>query len=503
MGFFDRFRREKANSYIQTPMTGGRVSVDEDLSVGQFFSSLANSYGSMANKLPFELYEYVELVALYNADFSQAVDNVKNLANPGFNILVNSKDESKAAKYREKLTQIERKIKPKFGGFHGIANGLVRQGAIYGAMCGEWIINADLTDVVDFVFLNPKNIRFFWDEEEQDWHPYQKVDMLQVEMAKKRGQEIRNLDCIRLNTTTFIYYNAFALNNNPYGVPPFISSLEPIEVQRQLLNNLKSITKKMGMLGILEVVIERLPMEAEETFNQYLARCQAFLLNYQGLIQNMVNEGGIVHFDDSEVKNLSIAEKAEGAEKLFTLNEEQIFSGLHTMPSVQGRSYSTTETYASVSYEILLRSIGDFTMGAKYIIEQGCWLMDKVWGIGVDEITLDFNENKAVNQLQKAQAEAISINTDLTLWRNKILNQTNVAQRHGIDVPVEPLDAPVESKPTQPPNLQPQTTPDGSQPAADGSQPDTVPPPKKPPKPPANQGGKVYTVEFEQEEDNG
>jgi len=463
MGFFDRFRKEKVITYASSPIEGGRVSVDEDLSVGQIFTYLTNMYGSMALSLPFELYDYVELMAIYNADFSQAVDNVKNLANPGFNILVNSKDDNKAAEYRRLLTLKERTLKPKFGGFHGIANGLVKQGAVYGAMCGEWIANADLTDIVDFVFLNPKNIRFFWDKEEQDWHPYQKVNMMQIDMAKKRGQEIRNLDCIRLNTTTFLYYNAFAINNNPYGIPPFISALEPLGIQRQLINNLKSITKKMGMLGILEVVIEKLPMEAEETFNQYLERCQKFLQNYQGLIQNMVNEGGIVHFDDSEVKMISIAEKAEGAEKLFTLNEEQAFSGLHTLPSVQGRSYSTTETYANVSYEILLRSIGDFTMGAKYIIEQGCWLMDRVWGVGVDEITLDFVENKAVNQLQKAQAEAISINNDLALWRNKILNQTNVAQRHGIDVPVEPLDAPIESKPTQSPNLQPQTIPTGTE----------------------------------------
>ena len=33
----------------------------------------------------------------------------------------------------------------------GIINGLVIQGAIYGAMCGEWVLDNGLTDVVDFV----------------------------------------------------------------------------------------------------------------------------------------------------------------------------------------------------------------------------------------------------------------------------------------------------------------------------------------------------------------
>lgn len=493
MAFWDRFRRAPQFKQVdEGPLPTERVTVEEGLTTGMLFGSVMETYGSMAFALPFELYDYVELVALYNADFSQAVDNVKNLANPGFNILVNSKDDDKAAKYRERLTQKEKEIKPNIGGFHGIVNGLVRQGATYGAMCGEWVLDGSVGDVIDFVFVNPKNIRFFWDMDEQQWHPYQKVDIVQVEEAKNRGQEVRNLNCIKLNNLTFSYYNVCAYNNSPYGVPPFISALEPIGIQRDLINNLKSITKKMGMLGILEVIIERLPMEPEETYSEYFDRCTRMLTQYKGLIENMVNEGGIVHFDDSQVSNLNIADNADGAEKLFTLNEEQVFSGLHSLPSVQGRSYSTTETYASVSYEILLRSIGDFTMGAKYIVERGCWLMDRVWGIGVDEIKLDFSENKALNLLQKAQAEAIAITNDEELWRQKIINQNTFGQRHGVAAPVEELDEPVAA--IQKPNLQPQTLPGGegqppeNQPQPPEGVPATQPPPPKK-KPPKKQGG--------------
>jgi hypothetical protein len=463
MAWFRRKPKEKATPFIGSTTNVVRTSTEEDSTLSTALGAIEESYAGMSLALPFELYDYVELVALYNADFSQAVDNVKNLANPGFNIVVNAKSELKAKKYRDRLNLAERSIKPTHGGLHGIVNGLVRQGAVYGAMCGEWILSADLSDVVDFVFVNPKNIRFFWDKDKQIWQPYQYVDLVMAEEAKSRGLVVKNGNCVELNTNTFYYYNVFGYNNNPYGIPPFLASLEPIGIQRELINNLKSITKKMGMLGIIEVVIERLPKEPEETFSQYLERCKNFLSNYQGLIQNMVNEGGIVHYDDSEVKNLSIAEKAEGAEKLFTLNEEQVFSGLHSVPSVQGRSYSTTETYASVSYEILLRSIGDFTAGAKYIIERGCWLMDKVWGIGVSSIEMQFCENKALNLLQKAQAEAISVNTDLVLWRNKILNQTQVAQRHNLDAPMEHLDEPVESKPMESPNQQPSAIPTGEE----------------------------------------
>lgn len=465
MGLFNRKKRSPQQT-INTglPILGGRQTAEEDVSIGNRFNRGIQSYGTLSYNLPFELYDYVELVATYNADFSQAVDNVKNLANPGFNILVNAKDAGKSKAFRGRLASKELEIKSTFGGFHGIVNSLVRQGAIYGAMCGEWVLSADLKDVIDFVLVNPKNIRFFWDEEKQVWQPYQKVSIDQIELARKRGQKIVNMDCIELNSNTFLYYTVYTSNNNPYGIPPFIAALEPISIQRELTDNFKSIAKKMGMLGILEVVIERFPMEPEETVAEYTSRCQSFLTNYKGVIQDMTKEGGLVHFDDTTVTNLSISEKAEGAEKLFALNEEQVFSGLHSLPSVQGRSYSSTETYAGVSYEILLRSMGDFTKGAKYIIEQGLWLMDRVWGIGVEEIKLDFSENKALNQLQKAQAEAISISNNEELWRQGVIDQNEFAQRHNSPAPAKPLEDPVErGSLSERPNLQPQRVPTGEE----------------------------------------
>jgi len=417
-----------------------RLSMDSEPDLLASFNYAQNIYASMANRLPFELYDYVELVAMYNPDYSQAVDNIKNLANPGFKTIVNSKDQAKAQEYRDRLKQKNKNLKPRNGGFDGIINGLLRQGAVYGAMSGEWVANATLDDVVDFAFVNPKYIRFFWDEIENDWHPYQKITYGLSNSNLDRPDE--KFGCVRLNTNTFFYQALYTYNNNPYGIPPLIAALDPLGTQREMTGNLKSITKKLGMLGILEVIIERLPQEPDETPQEYMNRCSTFLTNYQGLIKDMVNEGGIVHFDDTKIDNLSIAERAQGGAELFKLNEEQVFSGLHSLPSVQGRSYSTTETYAGVAYELLLRSIGDFTAAVKFIMEHGCWLMDKLWGIGVDDIDFNFGENKSLNLLQNSQAEAISLTSDMWMWENGLLDQTQVGQRHGIDVPARPMVTP-------------------------------------------------------------
>lgn len=438
MPWWRRTSKVEVPKQVDDRLPPKRISTESD--EWSYLNSLAyieTTYASMANTLPFELYDYVELVAMYNPDYSQAVDNIKNLANPGFKVLVNSANETKASTYRARLKAKQKNINARNGGFKGIVRNLLTQGAIYGAMCGEWVLDAELSDVIAFAFVNPKSIRFFWDAKEGDWHPYQKVSVV------PSGVESIGSSYVRLNTNTFYYQAIYTYNNNPYGIPPLIAALENIGIQREMINNMKSITKKLGMLGILEVIIERLPIEPDETPLDYMQRCNLFLENYQGLIQNMVNEGGVAHFDDTKVENLSIAERTQGAQEIFSLNEEQIFSGLHSLPSVQGRSYSTTETYAGVAYELLLRSVSDFTDAVGYIMEKGCWLMDRLWNIGVDSIEFEFGENKSLNRLQTAQTEAILFNLHMWMWENGLLDQTQVGQRHGIDVPAKVLEVPV------------------------------------------------------------
>jgi hypothetical protein len=430
-------RKKEPEPKVKVELPPQRVSVEDDQDLLAYSHYIIESYAPMANKLPFELYDYVELLAMYNPDFNQAVDNIKNLANPGFKILANAAQESNAQAFRDRIKQKNKTIKPRMGGFHGIANNLIRQAAVYGAMCGEWVVNKEISDIVDFAFVNPKSIRFFWDTEKNDWHPYQKASLTSA------PTEANKFGFIKLNTTTFYYQTVYTINNNPYGIPPLIAALEPLSIQREMINNLKSITKKLGMLGILEVIIERLPQMPDETPQEYMSRCNSFLTNYQTLIKDMVNEGGVVHFDDTKIDNLSIAERVQGAADIFKLNEEQGFSGLHSLPSVQGRSYSTTETYAGVAYELLLRSMGDFTSAVKYILEQGCWLMNRLWGTNVGDIDFVFGENKSLNLLQTAQAEAILLNNDMWMWENGMLDQSQVGQRHGIDSPVRAMEAPV------------------------------------------------------------
>jgi hypothetical protein len=408
-------------------------------------NGLMQSYSSMAYMLPFEILDYIELLAKWNSDYSQAVDNIKTLANSGHELFVDADSDLQRRRISDLLEVKAGMIQERNGGIDGLIDKLLDQASVYGAMCGEWVVSEDLTEVVDFAEINPKFIRFFWSFELQRYLPFQKVTGSQLEEARERGQLTIN-GCVALNELTFHYYAFDAAAQNPYGVPPFIAALAPIATQRDMLGNMAQIVKKVGLLGIIDIVVKQLPPVAGETPEQYQTRAGAYLDEYVEVTENMVRDGGIVHFDDVEVTSTQITGNAAGATNIFKQNEEQVFSGLKSMPSVQGRSYSTTETYAGVAYDIIIRNTMKYQRACKRMIENGYWLMSTLAALQPKKISLNFNPNKTLHRLQDAQSEAMELHNGLVLWVTGVIDQTGFAQRQGFaDVKV-PMEDPPESQ---------------------------------------------------------
>jgi len=380
--------------------------------------------------LPWEVLDYVELLATYNPDYSQAVDNIRTLANSGHNLFVDGPVRT-TRRVKDILEEKARTIQDQHGGIDGLIDKLLKQASTYGAMCGEWALSEELDDVVDFVDVNPKSIRFFW--EDDHYAPYQKVTAAQAKQAEERGQKVRNGNCIKLNEMTFHYFAFDAAPSSPYGTPPFIAALANIAIQRDMIHNMSQIVKKVGLLGIIDLVIKALPRNPGESDEQYETRAGNYLDEYVTVVEDMVRDGGLVHFDDVEVNSYNITGNAAGATNIFKQNEELIFSGLKSMPSVQGRSYSTTETYAGVAYDIIIRNTLKYQRACKRMIEAGYWLMASMRGEAPKSIRIEFKSNKTLQRLQNAQAEAMEIRNSATLWLAGVLDQLGFAQRLGYD----------------------------------------------------------------------
>jgi hypothetical protein len=411
-------------------------------SAGTQISKLFQQYAPLGYMLPWETLDYVELLSTYNPDYSQAVDNVRTLANSGHELFVGASAPRTAARIKDRLEEKARTIQSQHGGIDGLIDKLLDQAAVYGAMCGEWVLNDALTDVVDFIDINPKSIRFFWSEPDQRYVPFQKVSIWQAQQAEKQGQEVKQRTYVRLNELTFHYYAFDAAPQSPYGCPPFLAALANIAIQRDMIYNMAQIVKKVGLLGIIDLVVKSLPVKAGETEADYQARASMYLDQYATVLEEAVRDGGLVHYDDTEIHNTNITGNAAGATNIFKQNEELIFSGLKSMPSVQGRSYSTTETYAGVAYDIIIRNTQKYQRACKRMIESGYWLMVTLWGEQPDNISLTFNDNKTLNRLQNAQAQKQEIQNAVALWLTGIIDQLGFAQLLGYNQPKTEMATP-------------------------------------------------------------
>lgn len=415
------------------------VSVGDTSSFNAALGTTWKKYAPLGYMLPWEVLDYVELLAQFNPDYSQAVDNIRTLANSGHKLFVDGPVRV-ARRTKDRLEEKARTIQTQHGGMDGLIDKLLKQAAVHGAMCGEWILNEEMSDVIDFADVNPKSIRFFWEEEH--WAPYQKVSAAQAKEAERAGQKVRDGNCIKLNEFTFAYFAFDAAPSSPYGTPPFVSALQPIAVQQDMVANLSQIVKKVGLLGIIDMTVKGLPRTNGESDAAYQARAETYLDAYVDVVEQMVQDGGVVHFDDVDVTTYNISGNAAGATAIFKQNEELVFSGLKSMPSVQGRSYSTTETYAGVAYDIIIRNTIKYQRGCKRMIERGYWLMCAVWGENPKGIRLEFNSNKTLHRLQEAQAEALEIRNGAMLWQAGLIDQLGYGQRLGYSEPKRPMELP-------------------------------------------------------------
>ncbi len=286
--------------------------------------------------LDWETMEYVETVAKYNPDMSQAIDNIKSLANSGHELFVTAGSKLKTRRIREMLEEKASLIQERNGGVDGLIDKLLVQSATYGAMCGEVVLSGDLTQVVDFVDLNPRDIRFFWDNKTQRYMPYQKLTMAQAQEAREMKLTIRN-DCIPLNEMTFMYYSFNAAPNSPYGVPPFLSAMANLSLQRDLMFNMAQVVKKLGVFALVDMTIDQVPQGPDEQDEAYFNRTQNRLAEFAEQADYMAESGGIVHYDDVKVETQNLVGNAAGATAIFKQNEEMAISGMHTNPAMLGR----------------------------------------------------------------------------------------------------------------------------------------------------------------------
>ncbi|PKN28262.1 MAG: hypothetical protein CVU64_14245 [Deltaproteobacteria bacterium HGW-Deltaproteobacteria-21] len=370
----------------------GQRSVPDE-GMGAAIGRLAGFYDYAVPDFPPECLEVLEPLSIFNPDVAQALSIWVTLGNTGHEVEVDGRNPEAVL---SRLNELAGSVYRTGGGVDGLVNHFLRQIPLMGALSAEWVIAERIQEgVVDVAVVPVKSIRFR--REDGAWMPYQ--------FTGRFGESA----FVALNPLTYSYGPMQTLDGRPYGIPPWLSTLKNIEAQLDWLKNLYHIGKKMGLIGFVDVSLELPQQKPSESDAAFQARLSKRLKDYAAAYSANLSQGVAVHYKDQEAKHNAVSPgAAAGAKQIWQLNEEQICSGLDIPPSMMGRSYSTTETYAEVDYDRLCTKLMVALRMIKRFIEKGYELDLALRGIDAD-VTVTFNQTRGFKEKEKADADGARI----------------------------------------------------------------------------------------------
>lgn len=302
--------------------------------IGDMISSVQDGYNEIRPDYPFEIIEIFKLLAFINPDVSQAVQKFVNLGNQGHSIEIKNSSDRVTESALKELNWLSKNGFGNAAGADGFINKQFRQIAITGALTQESVPNMLLSGIDETYSVKTSSIRFRI--ENNSFVPFQSVG-------------IKNLD---LNPETFIYIPLMSDEASPYALPPFSAALRFLLRQEAQWGEIDKFAELWGMLGYMHmsVAVDRGFNQLDEEFKRNASR---ELERYRDMFIKKKKNGIAVTGKNVDMKQMPVSKNAGQMDTVLQNTETMIASGMDIDPAMLGRSYSTTETYATVCYETL------------------------------------------------------------------------------------------------------------------------------------------------------
>lgn len=412
---FKFFRKKKTDNQTIIP-PAGRSSKEEPSNILQSMAGWMSYFDGISPVIPWDYLEFLIKVAMINPDISHAVKNWINLANNGHNLIIEAANDRIIQKAQDRLNQKAVSLYERSGGVDGLINHYLYQIAVTGALSSEDVIEANRNGVKHIAIVPVRKIRFRYEQDE--YQPY---------YLTNEGE------LLQLNPYTYAYYAYQVIENSPYAKPPILAAIEPVLMQRDAMDNMKYILRKLGLLGLVALTLKKMTKQPNETDEELRKRMQNYASQVMDSLKKNFNKGLMVKFEDQTLEHFNITGEARGAKDIFTLLEEQMASGIGVDSSVLGRSYHTTETFANVMYMFMVRDANNFRRLVKRRMEKTYRLDLLLAGIPVNDVTLNFNPNPARDPQSEAQAEQIHTNNVIKKVQVGLIDPDTGAQELGYD----------------------------------------------------------------------
>lgn len=415
----------RSTNGIELPDAGR--SSDESLN-GQMSAALSN-YSTVSPIVSFEMLATLKHLWIFNPDVSQYVANIQNLANTGHTIQVDAANDAKAEAALNRLNETASRLYRNGAGVDGLMNAYLAQIAWSGALSSEDVVNFAGRRVEQTVLVPVEQIRFRWMKELGMYQAFQKPNNFFGSIQRDA------FGLIPLNAETYRYYALQTIENSPYAKPPASAAIETIlESQKPLMENIRYMAQKFGLLGLVTASVAPPPRKPNETESEWQARAKQYLSLVTKALEGNFSKGLLVTFRDQKVEHTNISAGATDVYDVHRMSEEQVMSALAMQPAFFGRTDSTTETFADVVYSLLLAQVHNIQRLVKRRQEQTYRLDLRLGGLEVDGISIRFNNTFSRNILDEMNAAKFKWQTVLSQVQNGYLSPDEGAQELGGDV---------------------------------------------------------------------
>lgn len=402
----------------------GRVSKPEDDT--NFINTLQGITNIVTPSFRTELIPIIRDLYKINPDVSIALQDMFKLSNTGHTVDFPKNTESESAKMRDHLKEVSKKWSTYTGGIDGLVNKFIVQLLVGGAISVEAVPNKDLSGLETILFIKPDSIRFKR-ENNGVYHPYQKNPSIMKGIKD---------EYIKLNTETYCYVGMYNDTDEPYGIPPFMPSLDSIAGQHTMRKNFKHIMEIMGMVGFLEAKMAKPPRSSNESDRAYRTRLESTLNRMKRNILHGMSDGVVVgYIDDHEFKLNSTSASMQNINLPWNMNQQSVANGLGVNGSIIGISQSNTEGGAGIQLSKMISQLKNIQMLVIYVLEFIYSLELRLAGFNNKGISITFGTSTISDDIKLQQAREYRARVNVTLYNQGIISQEEFARDMGYEYP--------------------------------------------------------------------
>lgn len=378
-----------------------------------------------------ELLNALEHLAIHHPDVSAAVDII-SLANTGFTTYFDSGvPESMEKEMLQVLHEARDTWYPYADGINGAIDDWLTQCAITGAISHEWIIGSQLEGVASVVPVSPYNIVFHYDEKELKHIPVQKIP----NSFSYSGPAILG-KYKKLNTITYRYSAMRRIGESPYAIPPFLSSLESIIVQKNMVGNIAKIIEKLGVLGFLKVMMNAPTITQGEKPEAYQQRLKNELSSNVGELKKGLMNGVLAGWKGlHEIDMQKTNENVSGAESLMKMNDRLVLQGLKQPLELHNRENTSSETFGRVMLAKMSKNLTKYQSLVAKSLAYGDLLHLRLMGYPVKQVINEFEPVMLGDKKTEEEAYGKKIDNATKLYNAGVISQMKRANMLGFDEP--------------------------------------------------------------------